>query len=267
MSKTIVITGSTKGIGYGLAQEFLKLGCRVVINSRKQADVQKVEAEFASLYQKENVAGCVCDVSKYEDNQKLFDFATSKFGKVDIWINNAGLSAPRKMFWEQPVERMKEVVDANLIGTMYASRVAIQGMLEHGGQIYNMEGFGSNGRMADGLAVYGSTKSAVTYFTQSLVLETKNTAVQVCLLSPGIVITDLLIKDYDGSPEKFEKAKKVLNILGDTVETVTPYLAEKILENKDGKKVAWLTTGKVLMRFMTAGFNKRNLFGEEMSNK
>mgnify|MGYP000846231193 FL=1 len=263
MSKVIVITGSTKGIGYGLAGEFLKRGCRVVINSRKQVDVQKVEAEFASKYPKENIAGFACDVSKYEDNQKLFDFAKSKFGRVDIWINNAGLSMIRKMFWEQPVERMKEVVDTNLLGVMYASQIVINEMLKQGGgQLYNMEGLGSDGRIADGLAVYGSTKRALNYFTKSLQLETKNTPVQVCLLSPGIVVTDLLIQDYEGMPEKFERAKKFFNILGDKVETVTPYLAEKILENKDGKKVSWLTTPKVFMRFMTAGFNKRNLFND-----
>jgi short-subunit dehydrogenase len=260
-NKTIVITGSTKGIGYGLAEEFLKRGCRVVINSRKQADVQKVEAEFASKYPKENIAGLACDISNYEDNQKLFDFAKSKFRRVDVWINNAGLSMIRKMFWEQPVERMKEVVNANLLGVMYSSHIVINEMLKQGGgQLYNMEGLGSDGRIADGLAVYGSTKRALNYFTKSLQLETKNTPVQVCLLSPGIVVTDLLIKDYEGMPEKFERAKKFFNILGDKVETVTPYLAEKILENKDGKKVAWLTTPKVFMRFMTAGFNKRNLF-------
>ena len=263
MSKVIVITGSTKGIGYGLAQEFLKRGCRVVINSRKQADVQKVEAEFASLYQKENVASFAGDISNYEDNQKLFDFAKSKFGRVDVWINNAGLSMIRKMFWEQPVERMKEVVNANLLGVIYSSHIVINEMLKQGGgQLYNMEGLGSDGRIADGLAVYGSTKRALNYLTKSLQLETKNTPVQVCLLSPGIVVTDLLIQDYEGMPEKFERAKKFFNILGDKVETVTPYLAEKILENKDGKKVAWLTTGKVFMRFMTAGFNKRNLFSD-----
>lgn len=260
MSKVIVITGSTKGIGYGLAQEFLKRGCRVVVSGRKQADVEKAAHALESTY-KDNVTGFVCDVSKYEDNEKLFAYAKSKFGTVDIWINNAGLSAPRVMFWEQPVERIKELLDANLIGVMYASRVALKGMLEQGnGQIYNMEGFGSDGRIADGLALYGSTKRAVTHFTKSLAMETKELPVQVCLLSPGIVVTDLLVGDYDSAPESFERAKRFLNILGDTVETVTPYLAEKIVANKAGKKVAWLTTSKVFIRFITAAFNKRDLF-------
>jgi len=258
--KTIVITGSTKGIGYGLAEEFLKRGQNVVVSGRNQSALDRVVATLSEQH-KGRVAGCLCDVTKYEDNEKLFAFAKDKFGRVDIWINNAGLSMTRKMFWEQSVERMKEVVDSNLTGMMYGSRVAIKEMLEQGGgQLYNMEGFGSNGRVADGISVYGSTKRALTYFTESLIVETKNTPVQVCLLSPGIVVTDLLIQDYDGMPEKWESAKRIFNIIGDTVETVTPALVEKMLANKDGKKVEWLTSGKAAFRFMTAPFKKRNLF-------
>jgi len=260
MSKTIVITGSTKGIGYGLAEEILKRGHNVVISGRRQEAVDKAVTVLSTQYI-DRVAGCLCDVTNYEDNEKLFTFAKEKYSRVDIWINNAGLSMVRKMFWEQPVDSIKEVVDSNLTGMMYGSRVAIKGMLEQGGgQLYNMEGFGSNGRVADGISVYGSTKRALTYFTESLIAETKGTPVQVCLLSPGIVVTDLLINDYEGMPEQWENAKRIFNILGDKVETVTPALVEKMLANKDGKKVEWLTPSKAFFRFLTAAFNKRNIF-------
>ena len=263
ISKTIVITGSTKGIGLGLADEFLKRGHNVVVSGRNLSDLQIAEASLLYFHDAKRIGSCLCDVTKLEDNEKLFDFAKEKFGRVDIWINNAGLSMSRHMFWEQPIDRMKEVVDANLMGVIYGSQAAIKGMLEQrGGQLYNMEGLGSDGRIADGLSVYGSTKRAVTYFTQSLASETKNTPVQVCLLSPGIVVTDLLLQDYEGMPEKWERAKRIFNILGDKVETVTPTLVEKILANKDGKKVAWLSTPKVFLRFMTAAFKKRNLFDD-----
>ncbi len=86
---------------------------------------------------------------------------------------------------------------------------------------------------------------------------------QVCTLSPGIVVTDLLIGDYDVQSESWAKAKKIFNILGDTVDTVTPWLADRVLaSDKPGAKVAWLTTGKAFGRFMTAGFSKRDLFAE-----
>ena len=79
------------------------------------------------------------------------------------------------------------------------------------------------------MATYGATKRAVTYLTESLVKETKDSNVKVGFLSPGIVATDLLIDDYDGQPEAFEKARKIFNILGDRVETVTPWLADSVL--------------------------------------
>jgi hypothetical protein len=87
--------------------------------------------------------------------------------------------------------------------------------------------------------------------------------VQVNVLSPGIVVTDLLIGDYDTATPEWEKAKKIFNILGDKVETVTPWLVNGVLKaQKNGARVEWLTTGKAFRRFMTAGFNKRDLFAD-----
>ena len=76
-----------------------------------------------------------------------------------------------------------------------------------------------------------------------------------------MVNTDLLMVDYQGAPEKFETSKRILNILVDKVETVAPFLVEKILaEPKHGSRIAWLTTGKVMFRFMTSRFIKRKIF-------
>ncbi len=124
-------------------------------------------------------------------------------------------------------------------------------------------GFGSGGQVQPGMSVYGATKRAVNYINKALQKEVRNTPVQVCTLSPGIVVTDLLIGDYDTASADWQKSKKIFNILGDTVETVTPFLADGILKaDKSGAKVAWLTGGKAFLRFMTAGFNKRDLFAE-----
>ena len=80
-------------------------------------------------------------------------------------------------------------------------------------------------------------------------------------LSPGMVVTDLLTHDY--TPEEFEKAKKIFNILADKVETVTPWLASGCSPaGRNGSRVAWLTKGKAARRFATAAFSKRDLFAE-----
>ncbi len=260
--KTIVITGSTRGIGYGMATEFLKRDCHVVISGRSQSSVDAALSQLGTQFAAERIHGMACDMQVYEQVQNLWDAAKQTFGQVDVWINNAGIANPSLPFAQQTIEQIDNVVTTNLTGLMYACKIAINGMTEQGsGQIYNMEGFGSDGRTGNGLTLYGSTKYAVTYLTKSLIGETKDTPVQMCYLSPGIVSTDLLADQYIGRPEDYERAKRFYNILGDKVETVTPYLAQKILENKRaGAKVAWLTTPKVLQRFLTAPFIKRNIF-------
>lgn len=262
--KTVVITGGTRGIGRGLAENFLARDCAVVISGRQQDTVDSVVRELGARYGVDRVAGNACEITNAGQLQGLWDAASGAFGAVDIWINNAGVSAPRKPLQETDPLDIARVVDINLGGLLLANRVALRGMLAQGsGQIWNMEGFGSGGQVQPGMCVYGATKRAVNYINKALQKEIKGTGVQVCTLSPGIVVTDLLVGDYDTTSAEWEKSKKIFNILGDKVETVTPFLVEGILgANKSGAKVAWLTGGKAFRRFMTAGFNKRDLFSD-----
>ncbi len=262
--KTVIITGSTRGIGKGLAVNFLKQGCRVVITGRNQAQVDEVVSGFALQFGADKVTGLACDVKDHAQLQAVWDHAVATFSSVDIWINNAGMSLPRKPLEQQSTEDINSIIATNLGGVVLATSVALKGMkAQNHGQIWNMEGFGSNDATQPGMAIYGATKRAVTYLNKSLQMEVKGTAVQVNTLSPGIVVTDLLVGDYDTSSPEWQKVKKIFNILGDKVETVTPWLVNGILStNKSGAKVAWLTGGKAFMRFMTAGFNKRDLFSE-----
>ena len=126
---------------------------------------------------------------------------------------------------------------------------------------FNMEGFGSNGMVRPAVSVYGSTKCALRHFTKSMVAELKGTAVKVCYLSPGIVITDLLVPEPDQRDAGWEQAKKILNLLADTVETVTPFLVDGMLNAKEGgEAVRWLTPGKIMRRKCMDIFHKRDVF-------
>jgi len=206
--------------------------------------------------------GLKCDVTDYEQVQELWDQTVSYFGQVDIWVNNAGISAPRKNFWDLDSEQIQAVVSTNLTGVMFGSSVALRGMLAQGsGGIYQVMGLGSDGRKIDRLAVYGTTKSALRYFTEALVDETRDTPVIVASLSPGMVVTDMLSDDALNNPQEWESTKRVFNILADRVETVTPWLADRILSNTEhGAHIRWLTPGKVIKRFVLSPFRKRDLF-------
>jgi len=260
--KSIVITGSTSGIGYGLADSFLKLGCSVTISGRSEGKVQSAVNELITKHDAKHLFGFVCDVTDYGQVQELWGIAKAHFGQIDIWINNAGMAHSETEMWNYAPGEVKKVVETNIIGAMHGSIVAIKGMQEQGfGSIYNVEGLGSDGRVIKGMALYGTTKSAVSYLTKAMAKEAKGTPVLVGGIRPGMVATKLITEQYEGHPKEWERVKRIFNILSDRVETVTPWLARKILSNrKNGVTISWLTKGKLIKRFLTAPFHKRNVF-------
>ncbi|MCL4871172.1 MAG: SDR family oxidoreductase [Anaerolineae bacterium] len=264
--QTIVITGSTRGIGLGLAEAFLARGCQVMLNGRTPASVAQARSQLTQKYPAQQLDGLAGDVTDLAAMEQLWAAAAARFGHIHIWINNAGVGHPLLPVWELPPEKIKQVIEIDLLGAIYGARVAIRGMLHQGGgHLYNMEGFGSNGRSRPGLSVYGSSKRALRFLTESLVKETKGTPVKVSALSPGIVITDFLSEQYADDPAGFIEGKRIFNILGDKVETVTPWLADKVLgNNKSGASFTWLTPGMVLWRFATARLRPRDLFSETL---
>lgn len=257
----IVITGSTKGIGLGMAREFLQRGHKVLISSRGQAAVDKAIAELSQEFSADMLAGQPCDVADYEQVQKLWDAGVAAFGSVDEWINNAGRDGIQEKFSEMPPEDYVATVHTNLIGIMHCNRVAMAGMLKQGkGRIWNMEGFGSNGQTMEKYGPYGATKYAVKYFTKVMIKEAKGTPIEVCYLSPGMVLTDMLASKEARQEADWDRKKGIYNILADTVETVTPWLVENILAAKgNGAAVRWLTTPKVIGRFLKSRFIKRDI--------
>jgi len=209
------------------------------------------------------VIGCACDVGVYDEVRQLWDCVVEELGQVDIWVNNAGTEAGKAMFFMQAPESIAATVQTNLVGMMYCNQIAINGMYKQkgGGKIFNMEGFGSNGMVRPTVSVYGSTKRALRHFTKSMAAELKGTPVKVCYLSPGIVITDLLVPTPDQRGEGWEQSKKILNLLADTVETVTPFLVDGMLNVKEGgEAVRWLTPGKIMRRKFFSLFRKRDVF-------
>jgi NAD(P)-dependent dehydrogenase (short-subunit alcohol dehydrogenase family) len=261
--KSIVITGSTRGIGLGLADAFLARGCQVMVSGRSPATVDPAVAELGKKYGAANIAGQPCDVSMVAQVQALWDAAVARFGKVDIWINNAGLGNILTPFWELAPEKMQQVVNTNILGAMYGCSIALRGMLAQGyGSLYNMEGYGSrdSGHIVNGLALYGTTKAALAFLDTSLIEEVKGKPIIVGRLLPGMVVTDLLLNQRTGDPAGWERSKRAFNILADRVETVTPWLVDQVLDNeKNGARISWTSSMKIMLRFLTAPFTKRHV--------
>jgi NAD(P)-dependent dehydrogenase (short-subunit alcohol dehydrogenase family) len=267
-SNVAVITGSTRGIGLGLARELAGRGCNVVVCGRGADGVEAAVAEVAALTSPSQVTGTTCDVTDGASIQALWDHAVATFGRVDIWINNAGSTTTPVPLPDVPDGQIEKVVQTNLVGLMLGCKIAATGMRNQdsgGGFIYNVEGMGSKGETQNGMATYGATKAATGYLMKALGKELADTDVKICAIRPGINVTKHLVTDVHVlDPERWRKSKKILNILGDLPETTTPWLAEQILKNdKGGTRIQWLTTSKVIMRFMLAGkYGKRDLFAQ-----
>ena len=226
-----------------------------------EQEYEKAAAEFGA----DKVACFHCDVTDLALVQGLWDAAVKAFGKVDIWMNNAGIANTTRLFWELEPKEIPRVVSTNMAGVMNGSHVALRAMIAQGfGAIYNSEGFGSDDMFVNGLAVYGATKRGGRYFTEALAEEAGKNELPVIIgtISPGIVLTDFLIDDMRKMPpDILETTKAVYNSLADTVEVVTPWLVKEVLNNTDnGKRIIWLTEDKANERFSSEEYYTRDLF-------
>jgi NAD(P)-dependent dehydrogenase (short-subunit alcohol dehydrogenase family) len=267
--KNVVITGSSRGLGFGLAEAFLSRNCTVCVSGRSEESTQNALEKLRRKYHPERLAGIPCDVRVPEQVQALWDYAVNEFGEVNYWINNAGITAPVKVLWKLAPQITREVIETNVLGVIYGTQVAIKGMLaQNHGSIYSVEGMGSDGRTHVGLTIYGTTKYGLKYFMDALVEETSETPLIIGALRPGMVVTDLILDQYRGRPEEWKKVRKIFNIIADRVENVSPWLVDQMLANqKTGRRIKYLTGWGLMMRFLTMPFTKRDVFShKELDN-
>lgn len=260
--KNVVITGSTRGIGFSMAVEFLKAGCNVTLSGRGEALAEAAQAALSEFEGKYIYISC--NVQDKASLQNLWDVSFKQWGRIDIWINNAGQNAPYAFAWETGATYTENVIKTNITGMIYGSQVAAAGMIKQGqGAIYSMEGLGSNNMIQLRTILYGTTKCALTYFMKGLAKELKGTGVIAGRLSPGMMLTDFITKNPDRDPSDAlsdERFRKVFNILADKPETVAKFFIPKMLSNRrNNVQINWLTNRKAAWRFMTAAFRKNRL--------
>ena len=262
----VVITGSTCGIGLGLAREFLERGHAVMISGRHRDTVDAVVGELGSNYPHVDVGGHVCDVTSIDSVESLWSAAQSRFGAVDYWINNAGRNNRKARLEALDWPEIGDTIDTNLLGVIRGSVVAMRGMQKQGsGWIFNMEGFGSEGMIGLEQVPYGVSKYGVRYVTKALVRGAEGSPVRVGFLSPGIVTTEMAVPRAEKRDDFFGKNMKFLNILADHVETVTPWAVERILAaEKNGAVIRWMGFGRAAGRFAMSVVRKRRVIEEAM---
>jgi 3-hydroxybutyrate dehydrogenase len=194
--KTALVTGSTSGIGLGIATALAQRGADVILNGFGDAEGPKTQVRAAGHGQGIRVGFHAADMSKPAEIEALMAYAQAEFGGVDILVNNAGIQhvAPVEAF---PPERWDAIIAINLSSAFHTTRLAIPRMRERNwGRIINIAS--AHGLVASAAkSAYVAAKHGLVGFTKSIALETATTGITVNAICPGWVLTPLVQKQID----------------------------------------------------------------------
>ncbi len=216
--KVVVITGGTHGLGKALALNCYESGAKVVVCARD-------EAGFDELV-KLGILTVRADVTKESDLQNVMKVTLAKFGRVDIWINNAGIWLPHEVIEKTDWTRAHDIMEVNLFGTVYGSKTALMQMRkQEGGCIVNILSTSAlEGRATS--SAYCASKYAARGFTLSLQAEVVDSNIRVIAVYPGGMKTGLF---DEKKPDKYSEYMEPSYVAGMIVENLEKDLPEKEL--------------------------------------
>lgn len=187
--KVAIITGGSKGIGFGCAKVFAQHGCSVVIASRGQKDGQAAEKQLTD--QGHTALHVPCDVTREQEMQSLVDQTVEQFGRLDCIVNNAGWHPPATSIEEISVEDYENLLRLNLTSTFMGCKLAIPHLLKTRGNIINMSS--EVAKIGQALAAsYVSTKAGQIGLTKALAIDLAPKGVRVNAVCPAGVMTPLM---------------------------------------------------------------------------
>jgi NAD(P)-dependent dehydrogenase (short-subunit alcohol dehydrogenase family) len=183
--KVIVITGASRGIGEAIARAAVAGGAKVVLASRKQADLDKVAGELGGA-----AIAVACHTGKAADVDALFARAIEQFGRVDGVVNNAATNPYFGPMIDTPDAAIDKTIEVNLRGYFYVARAFVRHARtrDGGGSIVNVASVAGI-RAAPMQGIYGATKAAVISMTQTLAFELGSSKIRVNAIAPGLVET------------------------------------------------------------------------------
>ncbi|MEM1050614.1 MAG: glucose 1-dehydrogenase [Pseudomonadota bacterium] len=184
--KSVIVTGSSTGIGEGIARRFHEEGANVVINAR---NAEKCAAVAASL-DPERILVVPGDVSQSAFADEIIGACVEKFGALDVLVNNAGVGGSAMVHKASDAE-IDRIIDINVKGVIYLSRAAIPHLRTSGGSIVNISSVSGMGGDSM-LPIYNASKGAVTNFTRGLALQVGGMGIRVNAINPSITRSDMV---------------------------------------------------------------------------
>ncbi|MCU0419476.1 MAG: SDR family oxidoreductase [Cyclobacteriaceae bacterium] len=185
--KVVIITGGSSGIGYALAEKFGREGSKILITGRNGEELSKAVAQLAA--RGVTVVGQQADVSAEAENQAMAERAMREFGRIDILINNAGITM-RALFSEVDLAVVKKVMAINFFGVLYATKYCLPEITRNRGSIVGISSIAGY-RGLPGRTGYCASKFALNGFLEVLRTELLTTGVHVLTASPGFTASNI----------------------------------------------------------------------------
>ena len=186
MSKKILVTGGSRGIGFAIAKLFSENGAKVVITSQDSQRLEKASSEIPNSF------GIVADIRKKDQVKNVIDKTIEKFDKLDILVNNAGIFPKIKRLHEIDEEEWNEVLDVNLTGQFRFTKEAIPYLQKTSGSIINISSdAGLKAYQGFNADAYSASKAALIILTKCWALEYAKDKIRVNCICPGVVDTDM----------------------------------------------------------------------------
>jgi NAD(P)-dependent dehydrogenase (short-subunit alcohol dehydrogenase family) len=255
--KTAVITGGSRGIGLGIAIAFARAGASVVVASRSRKSIDEALEMIRSAGGQ--ASGIALDVASLKDMESLAAHALERFGRLDIWVNNAGTAGPYGPTLGVTPQDFTRVIDTNIVGVYYGSLAAMGYFLKQGsGKLINLLGHGYK-RPVPWQNAYSASKAWVRSFTSVLAAETRGSGVGVYAFNPGLVLTELLtdVEVVAGSEHRLKNFATVLRMWAKTPEAAAQkavWIASGATDGKTGLEVSASSTWSMLGGAMKEGW-------------
>jgi short-subunit dehydrogenase len=224
-NKIVIITGASSGIGKALAEEFARRGANLVLAARQYVTLCEIAQTLQDQYQIKAIA-VQCDVAVESDCEHLVKQTLTTFGKIDILINNAGISM-RALFKDADVQVLKTLMDVNFWGTVYCTKYALPEIIKTKGSVVGVSSIAGY-KGLPGRTGYSASKFAMNGFLDALRVENLKTGVHVMTACPGFTASNIrnTALNKDGNQqgestlheEKMMTSEEVAKIIADGVE-------------------------------------------------
>ena len=211
-NKTVVITGASSGIGKSCAEQFAKRGANLVLGARQYVTLCEIAQDLEQRFGIKAIA-VQCDVSKELDCMELINQAKTAFKRIDVLINNAGISM-RALFKDLDLLVLRNLMDVNFWGAVYCTKYALPELIKNKGSVVGVSSIAGY-RGLPGRTGYSASKFALNGFLESLRVENLKTGLHVMIASPGFTSSNIrnvaLAKDGNSQGETIMDEDKMMS--------------------------------------------------------